>query len=66
MLIGDLVVRDVIYLGVEGSKVEGRIGIILAQVKFTRNETCRKILWSDGSVGEQWGGVRRIALRRPL
>ena len=64
MLIGDLVVRDVIYLG--GSKAEGRIGIILAQVKFTRNETCRKILWSDGSVGEQWGGVQRIALRKPL
>jgi hypothetical protein len=64
MLIGDLVVRDVIYLC--GSKVEGRIGIILAQVKFTRNETCRKILWSDGSVGEQWGGVQRIALRKHL
>ena len=66
MLVGDLVVGNVIHLGIDGSRAEGRIGVILTNIKFTGNETYRRILWNDGSVGEQWGGVQRIALRKHL
>jgi hypothetical protein len=60
MLIGDLVIGDIFYFG--GKKVDKRIGIILSQTKVSRTETHRTILWNDGSIGAQYGGVHRIAL----